>query len=73
MGSPGKSPKSSATETDREAKPSMCILGGEKGADVQRSGILKSSCVLLREGLASSMWPVQVWEAQDGEVEGSRL
>lgn len=56
MGSPRKSPKLSATETGRGANPSMCISGSEKGADGQRSGGLKSSCVLLREGLASSVW-----------------
>lgn len=56
VGSPVKSPKPSAAEPGRVAKPSMCILRGEKGVDGQRSGNLKSSCVLLREGLASSMW-----------------
>lgn len=56
VGSPRKSPKPSATEPGRVAKPSMCILEGEKGVNGQRSGNLKSRCVLLREGLASSLW-----------------
>lgn len=34
----------------------MYVVGGKERAGVQRPGSLKSSCVLLEEGVGSSMW-----------------
>lgn len=55
VGSPRKSPKLSATETlSVEGQTQVCVF-----REVRRSSLF---CV--------GWWPVQVWEAQGGEVGG---